>query len=105
MEFNFDVLNEFSLDSDEKIIKGINNFLIQNDIVNTTLNASDITIKTLKNAINIPTLYNFNNFEKLAKLTRNLLPEVELVGPASGFVSTSFNDQIVQALKIGKKYN
>lgn len=105
LEFNFDVLNEFSLDSDEKIIKGINNFLIQNDIVNTTLNASDITIKTLKNAINIPTLYNFNNFEKLAKVTRNLLPEVELVGPASGFVSTSFNDQIVQALKIGKKYN
>ena len=53
----------------------------------------------------MPTLYNFNNFEKLSNLTQNLLPEVELIGPASGFVSTSFNDQVVQALKIGKKYN
>jgi hypothetical protein len=53
----------------------------------------------------MPTLYNFNNFEKLSNLTRNLLTEVELIGPASGFVSTSFNDQVVQALKIGKKYS
>jgi hypothetical protein len=105
LEFNFDVLNEFYLDSDEKILLDINNFLIQNNIINNPLNASDIRIKTLKKAVNMPTIYNFNNFEKLAKLTQNLLPGVELVGPASGFVSTSFNDQVVQALKIGKKYN
>jgi hypothetical protein len=53
----------------------------------------------------MPTLYNFNNFEKLFNLTQKLFPGIELIGPASGLVSTSFNDQVIQALKIGKKYN
>ena len=104
-EFNLDVLNEFGLDTNEKITDSINDFLTKNGIVKTALKPQNITIKALKNAVNMPTLYNFNNFEKLSNLTQNLLPEVELIGPASGFVSTSFNDQVVQALKIGKKYN
>jgi len=105
LEFNYDVLNELLLDTDDKIIEYMNLFLIQNNIIHKPLNINEITIKTLKNAVNMPTLYNFSNFTKLATLTQNLLPEVELIGPACGFVATSFNDQVVQALKIGKKYN
>jgi hypothetical protein len=104
-EYNLEVLNEFGLDTNEKISNSINSFLIKNDIIKTEIKPEKITIKALKNAVNMPTLYNFNNFEKLSNLTRNLLTEVELIGPASGFVSTSFNDQVVQALKIGKKYS
>ncbi len=105
LEFNHDVLNALGLDTNEKIIDNINEFLTQSCIIKTALKAENITVKAIKNVVNLPTLNNFNNFEKLFNLTQNLLPDVELLGPASGFVSTSFNDQVVQALKIGKKYN
>jgi len=105
LEFNHDVLNAMGLDTDEKIIDNINTFLTQNGIIKTPIKAANVTVRAIKNAVNLPTLNNFNNFEKLFNLTQNLLPEAELLGPASGFVSTSFNDQVVQALKIGKKYN
>lgn len=105
LEFNHDVLIALGLDNDEKIIDHLNGFLTRNGIIKTPIKTVDITIKTFKNVVNLPTISNLNNFEKLHKLTKHLLPAVELLGPASGFVSNSFNDQIVQALKIGKKYN
>ncbi len=105
LEFNYDVLNAKGIDTNEKINSHINSFLIKNNIIKEAIPDVSISIKAIKNAVNLPTLNNFNNFENLFNLTQNLLPEVELLGPASGFVSTSFNDQVVQALKIGKKYN
>jgi hypothetical protein len=105
LEFNYDVLNSFGLDTEEKILSNINEFLTQNGIIKSPLKAENVVIKSLKNAVNMPTLYNFNNFEKLFNLTQKLFPGIELIGPASGLVSTSFNDQVIQALKIGKKYN
>ncbi len=104
IEFNHDALNEAGLDTNEKILEHLNQFLTQNNILKTSIKPENASIKALKNAVNHPTLYNFNNFEKLFNLTQNFLPEVELIGPASGFVSTSFNDQVVQALKLGVKY-
>lgn len=105
LEFNFDLISEMGLDTDEKLIQNTNEFLILSGIIKVALSKDEVVVKSLKNAVNMPTLYNFNNFEKLATLTQNLLPEVERVGPASGLVSTSFNDQVIQGLKIGKKYN
>ena len=62
-------------------------------------------VKSIKNAVNLPTLNNFNNFIKNQQLTGQHFGNVELVGPASGFGSTSFNCQVVQGLKLGVKHN
>ncbi len=105
LEANYDVLFAAGIDSDEKILEYMNKFLVSNGILHKPLQASEIVIKSLKNAVNLPTLGNYNNFEKLFNLTREKFPDIELMGPASGFVSTSYNDNIVQGLKIGKKYN
>lgn len=104
LELNHDVLNEAGFDINDKVLTHINQVLTQNNILKTALTAENVNIKALKNAVNLPTLYNFNNFQKLFNLTQNFMPVVELVGPASGFVSTSFNDQVVQGLKLGVKY-
>ena len=33
----------------------------------------------------------------------DFLPDVKLLGPASGFFSSSFNDQVLQGLKLGEE--
>lgn len=104
LELNYDVLIEFGLDTDEKIAQHINDYLTRNGLIKKALQANEMQIKTLKNAVNLPTLHNFNNFEKLYALTQEVFPGIELIGPASGFVSTSFNDQVVQSLKLAQKY-
>lgn len=104
-EFNLDVLNEFELDSEFKIIKYLNRFLIENNILSKQIDIENLTIKNLKNVVNLPTSDNLINFELLYDKTQKLFPGIELLGPASSFVSTSFNDQVIQGLKIGKKYN
>ena len=104
IELNFDVANEFEIDSPEKLRSHINYFLANNQIISHKLDDESIVVKTVKNAINHPSLNNFNIFKKLFKITKDNLPNVELIGPASGFVSTSFNDQIIQGLKLGVKY-
>jgi protoporphyrinogen oxidase len=105
LEFNYDVLTSMGLDNNEKVLANMNAFLLQHGIIHKALGPEEMTLKSIKNAVNLPTLNNYNNFEKLFNLTLKMFPEMELVGPASGFVSTSYNDQIVQGLKIGKKYN
>ncbi|GAA4465518.1 hypothetical protein GCM10023093_17870 [Nemorincola caseinilytica] len=61
--------------------------------------------KYFQNAINLPILPNLHLFTKLQAEVRERFPGIELVGNASGYVSTSFNDQVVQAMKLGLKYN
>ena len=104
-EFNLDVLNEFGLETNEKILEYLNHFLLKNNILNNSLEIKNVSFKSLKNAVNMPTSNNLINFEKLLNITQTKLSGIELIGPASGFVSTSFNDQIIQGLKIGQKYN
>lgn len=104
VEYNYDYLNDAGYNSNEEILELTNQFLLQNKILKNPLNIEQTMIKTIKNAINLPTYDNINNYQKLLNLTLDFLPEVELIGPASGFVSTSFNDQIVQGLKLGVKY-
>ena len=104
-EFNLDVLNEFGLETNEKILEYLNYFLLKNNILNNSLEIKNVSFKSLKNAVNMPTSHNLINFEKLLSITQNNLSGIELIGQSSGLVSTSFNDQIIQGLKIGQKYN
>ena len=104
LELNYDVLMEFGIDTNEKIAEHLNTYLVKAGIIKKALGLEEMQIKTLKNAVNLPTLHNFDNFGKLYKLTLELFPGIELIGPASGFVSTSFNDQVVQGMKLAVKY-
>lgn len=104
LELNYDVLMEFGIDSNEKIAEHLNGYLVNAGILKKALAPEEMQVKTLKNAVNLPTLHNFDNFGKLYKLTLELFPGIELIGPASGFVSTSFNDQVVQSMKLAVKY-
>jgi len=104
-EMNFDFLQECGLETDSQIKSHLNQVLLKEGILKSEIPEDLLVIKSLKNAVNLPTLHNFNNFEKLFKATLEHYSEIELIGPASGMVSTSFNDQVVQALKLGAKYN
>jgi hypothetical protein len=104
-EMNFDFLNELGITSEPLVKAHLNEVLMEAGILEQAIAEEFFVVKSLKNAVNLPTLHNFNNFEKLSKTALSLYPDLEMVGPASGMVSTSFNDQIVQALKLGAKYN
>lgn len=104
-EMNLDFLNELGISSEAQVKSHLNSVLLNAGIVSKAIAEEAFTVKSLKNAVNLPTLHNFNNFEKLRQTTDTLYPDLEKIGPASGMVSTSFNDQIVQALKLGAKYN
>jgi hypothetical protein len=104
-EMNLDFLNELGISDESQVKSHLNDVLLQAGVIEKPIGEELLVVKSLKNAVNLPTLHNFNNFEKLRQTADSLYPDMESIGPASGMVSTSFNDQIVQALKLGKKYN
>lgn len=58
--------------------------------------------KILQNVLNLPTLDNYRRFQSMQKKVREAGQRgLHLLGQASGFASASFNDQVVQGLKIG----
>jgi hypothetical protein len=77
---------------------------VENSIIEESTDLNVHGIKHLINVLNAPTMHNLINFTTLhSKLVENY-PGLNLLGSASGFVSTSFNDHIVQGLKIGKMF-
>jgi hypothetical protein len=61
-----------------------------------------LAVKQMPNALMLPTSGNRIGFMSEQAAVLEALPCVTLLGPASGFFSSSFNDQIVQGLKLGK---
>jgi hypothetical protein len=56
----------------------------------------------MKNALVRPTAANRAAFEAERACAAAKLPTIELVGPASGFFTSSYNDQIVQGLRLAR---
>jgi len=56
-------------------------------------------IVQLKNALMLPTQNNRESYIEETRLVKKQLPFIDLFGPASGFFSSSLNDQVVQGLK------
>jgi hypothetical protein len=104
IEFNSDLLEEIKLLENSAILNDINNFLITNEFIKNEITAESLIIKTMKNAVNLPTRLNLDKFKSIHEFITKNIKELELVGSASSFYSASFNDQIIQGLKIGKKY-
>jgi hypothetical protein len=104
VEFNSDNLIASGFDTDEKVRDLVLKTFVENNFISDKTSLKILEIKHLKNVLNAPTNHNLSNFNELhQKLTKNY-PGINLIGSASGFVSTSFNDHVVQGLKIGNLF-
>jgi hypothetical protein len=61
-----------------------------------------VVLKQLKNTMMVPNRSNRDFFLIENKAILDILPNINLLGPASGFLSSSFNDQVVQGLKLAR---
>jgi hypothetical protein len=104
VEFNSDLLDEVGLIDNDSILNDINKFLISNEFIKDAISSENLIVKTIKNAVNLPSKLNIDKFNSINEYIFNNIKEIELVGSASSFYSASFNDQIIQGLKIGKKF-
>lgn len=59
--------------------------------------------RSFKGALAIPSRAQMDEFNHLRERIAQTLPEVELIGASSGYVSVTLNDHIIQALKIAHK--
>ncbi len=105
IELNLDYIESKGIKSDEQLQKYLSSYLVEANLLKQPPEQDSIKIYHLRQAITIPTLENFSEFQKIHNLTQNKFPEINLIGPSSGFVSTSLNDQIIQGLKLGVIYS
>lgn len=59
-----------------------------------------VKILELKNALPLPNARNMQTFTKEMAAVLNAVPSMSLLGPSSGFSSSSFNHQVLQGLKL-----
>lgn len=59
--------------------------------------------RSFRNALTIPSTFHKDEFNRRHQIVSKKFPEVELIGPSSGYVSVTLNDHIIQALKISQK--
>ena len=104
-EMNSDVLRQKSINGDEQIIAHTQHFVEQTAIFNMPMHGGQYAVKHFPNALTLPTAENLQKFEKLRDMTQSQLCNIEYIGPAAGFSTNSFNDQIVGALQLGAKYD
>jgi type I restriction enzyme S subunit len=88
-------------ESDYFFINGNN---LSNGFINSKITSGSLIVKNLTNAVNLPSKSNLDKFMSVSEFIFNNTKELEVIGSASSFYSASFNDQIIQGLKIGKKY-
>jgi hypothetical protein len=103
IEFNMHLLLQMGLTDDVKVLRYINEFLVSNLFIRRELTSLEVCIKSVRNAVNLPTKLNAKKFADIRNVISEKLVGVELIGSASSFFSTSFNDQIVQGLTIAAK--
>ena len=74
--------------------------LVQLGVVSEPAHVDCLDVRQLNNALMVPTGSNRRNFMQEIDAAEASAPEIALLGPASGFFSSSFNDQVVQGLKL-----
>ena len=78
--------------------------LVALGLVSDTTNIEWLDIKQLNNALMLPSGPNRSAFEQELSAMLARAPAISRLGPASGFFSSSFNDQIVQGLKLAAQW-
>jgi hypothetical protein len=64
-----------------------------------------VAVKEMRNTLTLPTEANRDAFRREAAAARAALSGASFVGPASGFFSSSLNDQIVQGLQLARAWD
>lgn len=101
VEINTDYLTEmFASGLEKDLHKLVIDELAALGIVADASGVELIRIVTLKDALSAPNAKNLLSFAEEAAAVANFAPEISLLGPASGFSSSSFNHQILQGLKL-----
>jgi hypothetical protein len=74
--------------------------LVKLGIVSEPAHVDCLDLKQLKNALMLPSSSNRHNAMQEFDAATAAAPSIALLGPASGFFSSSFNDHVVQGLKL-----
>jgi len=105
IEFNPDYAgaapsNAASHDTNERI--GAD--LVALGLVSDAADVEFLDVKQLNNALMLPTGPNRRACEQELDVLQAVAPTISRLGPSSGFFSSSFNDQIVQGLKLAAQW-
>jgi hypothetical protein len=73
--------------------------LVTLGLVSVASQASVVALRTLHNALIVPTLSNLAVFNREREAVRTYCPGVRVIGPSTAFLAGSLNDQILQGLK------
>jgi hypothetical protein len=63
-----------------------------------------LEVRELSNALTVPSFRSLDAQLTEAEMIRSALAELPLLGPSSGFFTSSFNDQIVQGLRLARQW-
>lgn len=75
--------------------------LVELGVLDTSDSVLHCGTKILHKVLPLPDDKNRRRFREQQQRISEALPSIRLIGPASGFLATSINDQIVQGLKLG----
>ncbi len=103
VEMNSDRAQEYNAIDRNSLEREIKNFLIEAGIAKGGVKFLIFEVENYRNAILIPTEKNYNTFNTLKNEITGTYPEVEFIGPGSGFSSNSFNCQVIQGLSLAEK--
>ena len=78
--------------------------LVALGLVSDTTDIEWLDVKQLNNALMLPSGPNRSAFEQELNAVLAAAPAISRLGPASGFFSSSLNDQIVQGLKLAAQW-
>ncbi len=78
--------------------------LVALGLVSDTTGIEWLDVKQLNNALMLPSEQNRRAFEQELDAILAAAPTISRLGPASGFFSSSFNDQIVQGLQLAAQW-
>jgi hypothetical protein len=85
--------------------KLIANELLEIGVVKSDTDIAIVAVRSMKRAFTLPTLHNKSVCGAEIAAAQTVAPNLSLIGPSSGFFSTSFNDQIVQGLKLADEWS
>lgn len=103
VELNADYALEMQIIDELKLQNKIEDELIKLNIIETKKAIKYFEVKHAKNALIIPTKHNYDRFFTDNSTVIEHCPNIKLTGAASGFMSTSLNDQIIQGLQVAKQ--
>ena len=63
-----------------------------------------LTHRSFANALAVPSLEQRELFNSMREMVRGAIPDVQLLGPSSGYSSITLNDHLIQALQVAQQH-